>query len=113
MRLRPLVIPLVFIVSAHALAAQEPDGKAVYDSNCKRCHGARGTPPQTMLKKMPKIRAFDTTFAREIQEDSIVKVLTKGKGEDMKSFTEKLNPAEMAAVAKYVRTLALGARGRQ
>jgi len=34
-----------------------------------------------------------------------VKILTRGKGEDMTSFKMKMSPPEMAAVAKYVREL--------
>jgi mono/diheme cytochrome c family protein len=34
-----------------------------------------------------------------------VKILTKGKNEDMKSFKEKLTTEQMADVAKYVHSL--------
>jgi mono/diheme cytochrome c family protein len=85
---------------------QEPDGKTIYDENCKRCHGVIGTPPKTMKAKYPKIATFNAEFIAQHSEDSIVKVLTKGKNEDMKSFKDKMTPAEMAAVAKYVHQLA-------
>jgi len=85
---------------------QEPDAKAIYDENCKRCHGVIGTPPKTMKAKYPKIATFNAEFMADHSEDSIVKVLTKGNNEDMKSFKDKMTPAEMAAVAKYVRQLA-------
>jgi mono/diheme cytochrome c family protein len=84
---------------------QVPSGKEVYDENCKRCHGVIGTPPKTMKAKYPKIATFNAEFIAERTDDSVVKILTKGKGEDMKSFKDKLTPAEMAAVAKYVRQL--------
>lgn len=38
--------------------------------------------------------------------DSIVVILKKGLGKDMKSFTGKLSDAEMAAVAAYIKELA-------
>ena len=87
-------------------ARQDPDGKAIYDENCKKCHGVIGNPPKTMKAKYPKIATFNAEFIAERTDDSVVKILNKGKGEDMKSFKEKLTPAEMAAVAKYVRQLA-------
>jgi mono/diheme cytochrome c family protein len=99
----------LLIASSGALsraAAQSADGKAVYDENCKKCHGVRGTPPVTMKKKFEKIATFDAAFIEKRSDDSVVKILTKGKGEDMKSFKDKMTPAEMAAVAKYVRELA-------
>jgi mono/diheme cytochrome c family protein len=40
----------------------------------------------------------------------VVKVLTKGKNKDMTSFKDKMTPAEMAAVAKYVHAFATKAK---
>ena len=87
-------------------ARQDPDGKALYEENCRKCHGVIGTPPKTMKTKYPKIATFNAEFIEKRSDDSVVKILTKGKGEDMKSFKDKMTPAEMAAVAKYVRQLA-------
>ena len=92
--------------TARAQSADSTEGKVAYDANCKRCHGVRGTPPKTMKEKYPKIVAFDAEFLAKHSEDSVVKVLTKGKNEDMKSFQSKLTAAQMAAVAAYVRDLA-------
>ena len=86
-------------------AAQAADGKTLYDEHCKKCHGVLGTPPQTMKKKYPKIATFDAKFVATHTEDSVVKVLTRGKGEDMTSFKLKMSPPEMVTVAKYIREL--------
>ena len=90
--------------------AQAPDGKALYDENCKKCHGAIGHPPKTMIAKFPKIATFDAAFIEKRSVDSITKVITKGKNEDMKSFKDKMKPDELAAVAKYVHELAQKAK---
>jgi hypothetical protein len=58
-----------------------------------------------MKEKVPKIYTFDAAFVAARSDDSVVKVLTKGKDEDMVSFKDKMKPAEMMAVAKYVREL--------
>jgi mono/diheme cytochrome c family protein len=99
---------VLFVVSAawQTAAAQERDGKTAYGEVCKKCHGVLGTPPVTMKKKYPKLVGFDAAFLGTHSADSIVKVLTKGKGDDMESFKDKLSPAEMKAVAAYVRELA-------
>ena len=86
-------------------AAQAPDAKTLYQENCRKCHGVLGTPPKTMKAKFPKIATFDAEFISKHSVDSIVKVLTKGKNEDMKSFKDKLSPVEMKAVAEYVTEL--------
>ena len=45
-----------------------------------------------MKAKYPKIATFNEEFIAERTDDSVVKILTKGKGEDMKSFKDKLTP---------------------
>jgi mono/diheme cytochrome c family protein len=90
---------------AGAEFAQAPDGKALYEENCRKCHGVRGVPPKAIKEKFPKVQMLDDVFLAKVGDDSLVKVMTRGvgKAEDMKSFKDKLTPAEMAAVAKYVR----------
>jgi len=100
------VIGLLALASTTAFA-QAPDGKTLFEANCKKCHGVLGTPPKTMQKKFDKIMVFDADFIAKRSDDSVVKILTKGgKTEDMKSFKDKLSTDEMKAVAKYVRDLA-------
>jgi len=86
--------------------AQTVDAKAVYDANCKKCHGVAGTPPKAMTTMFPKIAAFDAAFFAKRSNDSLVKILTNGKSVQMTSFKSKMTPAEMAAVAKYMRAFA-------
>lgn len=91
--------------SASALPqATDHPGKAPYEANCRKCHGVRGIPPKTMKAKYEKIATFDAAFFTKHSQDSIVTILTKGKGEDMKSFKSKLSHEEMENVAKYIRT---------
>ena len=103
-------ILVLLLAGASAAAAQAADAAELYRLNCKKCHGVRGTPPRTIKKKMSKIPTFNMEFAKAVDTDSIVTVLMKGgNSEDMKSFSEKMTPQEMAAVAAYVRKLALKA----
>jgi mono/diheme cytochrome c family protein len=108
MKARVLSLALLAVVagSASRLAAQAAgDAKTVYEDNCRKCHGVRGVPPKTMKEKFPKIATFDSAFIAAHSADSIVKVLTKGKNEDMKSFKDKMSAEQMLDVAKYVREL--------
>ncbi len=82
------------------------DGKALYLENCRACHGAVGVPTKQAAKKYEKIpNLADPVFWVRRSDDSVVVVLSTGVGRDMKSFSNKLNAAEMLAVAKYARTL--------
>ena len=94
------------LVVSSSVSAQTADGKTAYEANCRKCHGVRGIPPKAMKEQFPKIKAFDDAFLKAISQDSLVKVLVKGKNEDMKSFKDKLSKEEMEAVAKYTRELA-------
>jgi len=98
---------VVFVLPATRLFAQAPDGKELYQENCRKCHGVRGVPPKAIKEKFPKVRTIDELFLVKVSDDSMVKVMINGvgKAEDMKSFKDKLNPAEMAAVAKYLREI--------
>jgi len=107
--MKRILLAGLFLVASGAGSrafAQAPDGKVLFEENCRKCHGVRGIPPITMKKKFEKIATFDAAFIEKRTDDSVVKILTKGKGEDMKPFKDKMTKDEMAAVAKYVRELA-------
>ena len=107
MRLPLLAAALVLSSSTVLMSAQAQgtDAKANYEEFCRKCHGVRGTPPKTMKEKYSKIATFDAKFVNEHPVDSIVKVLTKGKSDDMKSFKDKMSAAELTAIAQYVHEL--------
>lgn len=92
--------------AAAATRVQDPEGKAPYEENCRKCHGVRGVAPKTMKTKYPKIATFDAAFFAKHSKDSIVTVLTKGKNQDMKSFKDKLSHDQMEQVADYIKTFA-------
>jgi mono/diheme cytochrome c family protein len=93
-----------------ATMRQEPAGKAPYEENCRKCHGVVGIPPKAIKAKFPKIGTFNEQFFDKRSGDSVVKILEKGKGQDMKSFKDKLSIAQMVAVASYIRTF--GTKGK-
>ena len=98
----PIVVlcAAVLMLGLPALAADAPDGKAIYASKCAMCHGADG-----VAKAMAKgSRNFnDPAFTASV--DEIVKVTHEGKGK-MPKMEGKLTPEEMKAVAEYVKTMA-------
>ena len=100
------VILALYFGPSNALA-QAPDGAALYRQNCRSCHGLRGVPPQRMVTIYPALKSLaDSAFLRGRSADSIAAVLRRGIGRDMKSFADRLSPDEIAAVAKFVKTLA-------
>jgi mono/diheme cytochrome c family protein len=106
-RLSILLVAATASLAAGTHRAQAPDGKALYEENCRKCHGVRGVPPKAIKEKFPKVQTFTDDFLAKVGDDSLVKVMTTGvgKAEDMKSFKDKMSKEEMAAVAKYVREI--------
>lgn len=95
---------LMLAVSASFASAQGANGKAIYDANCKKCHGAAGTPSAAIKRMTPKIATFDAAFFANRTDADLEKQITVGK-DKMKPFKDKLKPDEIASVAKYIRTL--------
>ena len=86
--------------------SQGPDGRLLYLKNCRQCHSASGMPSSETKAKYSKIKALnDSVFLASMSDDSVLTVMKKGAGKDMKPFADRMNSEEMVAVLKYVRTL--------
>ena len=101
----------ILLVALAALALAAPpeaniDGRALYNTKCANCHGRTGRArPDLAKKNTPSFN--DPAWQKEATDEEIKDVIAKGVGEtEMKAFAPELSPAEIAAVAKYVRTLA-------
>jgi mono/diheme cytochrome c family protein len=98
---------LAMALTATPADAQAPDGRSVYRSECKVCHGITGVPPKAEKAKYKKLRALgDSGFVSSLSRDSIVTIVTKGIDKNMKSFSDKLTEAEILAVSIYIKELA-------
>jgi mono/diheme cytochrome c family protein len=94
-----------------AAAAKPPDGKAVYLAKCVTCHGKTGK-PAPMFAKIGAKNLSDPEWQKSRTDEQVLSVITKGsEGTAMRSFAEELKPAEIEAVAKFVRTLDLSKGG--
>ena len=102
MRTRLLTRTLaIALASAGTAYAQAPDGKALFEKNCRKCHG-EGQPSPAIKKLFPEIPTWDEAFFAKRTEADILAVLTNGKGKNMKPWKDALSPEEMAAVAQYI-----------
>jgi mono/diheme cytochrome c family protein len=110
-RLKGVVAAGVFVLLAAAArpaagqepAAPAPDGKALYEQHCRRCHGATGTPSERMVGMYETLKPLSQLTG--VSADSIVTLLVVGGTEGMKSYKDKLTAAELKAVAEYTLTL--------
>jgi cytochrome c6 len=87
------------VASASATSStSQPDGAAIYASNCASCHKAdgKGGGPFPALAGSSQVTAKDPT--------AIIVVTEHGKAL-MPAFKPRLSNAEIAAVITYVRTM--------
>jgi mono/diheme cytochrome c family protein len=100
-----LALVAALTLTAARAAAQEPDGKALYRQHCNTCHGAKGIPSSQMRSVYPQLKALaDSGAFAKIPSDTVIAVIQHGKGA-MKSLGGTLKPDQMAAIAKYIKTL--------
>jgi mono/diheme cytochrome c family protein len=86
-------LPIAPIVAA--------DGKAIFMKKCKKCHGPDGK-ANTKMGKKHEIDAIPGKLSKA----KIIKIVKNGKPKTkMKSFSKKLTPEEIDAVASFVKTL--------
>ena len=94
---------VMLATGAWSPAAQEPDGQALFQQHCRKCHGATGTPSERMVEMYATLKPLSQMTG--VSADSIVTLLVNGGSEGMKSYRDKLTAAEMRGVAEYALTL--------
>jgi mono/diheme cytochrome c family protein len=100
-------IAVVAAVSAIALAAQADDGKAVYEQNCAKCHGADGKGDTKMGKKLEAKDYTDPKVQDELKDEAAVKVIKEGLKKDDKTLmkpSEGLTDNQVKGVVAYMRS---------
>ena len=100
-----IAVSLLTVALSIRSPMQGADGKAIFDAHCKKCHGATGTPSAAMKKLLPELPVWDASFFAQRSDEQLVQVIMTGKGKNMKPLKDVLKPEEIAAVAKYIRTL--------
>ncbi len=102
------IVAAVFgvVLGAAPAVAQAPDGAALYKQYCKACHGAKGIPSKQMVTIYPGLKALaDSGALAKLPTDTVIAAMQKGRGTTMKAFGDVLSPEQMAAVAKFTKTL--------
>ena len=85
-------------------AGNPAEGKAVYDSHCKNCHGAAGEANPAIAKMMKvEIHNLGSPDVQKMSDEDLRKIITEGRGkmQPIRSVTGK----SVDDVIAFVRTL--------
>jgi mono/diheme cytochrome c family protein len=83
-------------------------GEALYQKQCRLCHGATGKADTAAAKSMGASDLTDATWTRGNTDGEIFVVIQEGAGPDfkMKGFKGRLSDQDTWHVVNYVRSLA-------
>lgn len=92
--------------AARGVTAQKAaDGRSIFLAKCSTCHGRTGK-PAPMYAKIGAANLSDPDWQKERSHEYIKNVVSNGSpGTAMRSFQNELEPAQIDAVVKFVRTL--------
>ena len=93
-------------------AASLAAGEALYQKQCRLCHGATGKADTAAAKSMGASDLTDATWTRGNTDGEIFAVIMEGAGPEfkMKGFKGRLSDQDTWHVVNYVRSLAGAAK---
>ncbi|HVP30352.1 MAG TPA: cytochrome c [Myxococcota bacterium] len=104
-----LALALLFALVSDPPAARAADaanGKAVFDAECAKCHGADGSGDTPAGKALKVPSMHDPRLTGPDSLETIKKVFAENPKHS--SIKGKISPEELDAVAAYVKLLAAG-----
>jgi len=84
-------------------AYMEGDGKFLYETYCKHCHGAKGEADGKVADKFPGVANLAGGAYDNITEGHVFHVITYGAGL-MGSHASQISPEDRWKIARYVKT---------
>jgi mono/diheme cytochrome c family protein len=101
-----LLLTAIGLAPGSAVAA-DPDGAALYQENCAKCHGPDGKAETPVARAMKAPSLVQSQVARGDVSALGTRI---GEVDKHKPLTAKLSPAEIAAIARAVHDMAAAAK---
>jgi mono/diheme cytochrome c family protein len=106
--MRKRIMYSLAILAAAAFIARAADGKAVYEKDCAKCHGADGKGDTKMGKKLNAKDYTDAKVQAELKDGQAIKAVKEGlkdkAGKTLMKPAEGLSDDDAKAVVAYMRT---------
>jgi len=105
MRMQWVAVAVSLALGGSALADDAPAD--IWKAKCKGCHGEDGR-AKTRVGQKENIPDFTTQeWQKHNSDEEIRKVITDGSEENrkMKAFKDRLTPAEIDSLVKYIRDM--------
>ena len=98
------IMTLTALSTGVGFAADAKAGQVVFNTSCKGCHGADGTPNPAIAKMMKvEMKDLKSPEVQALSDADLKKVITDGKGK-MHAIAS-VTPAAADNVIAYIRTL--------
>jgi mono/diheme cytochrome c family protein len=98
----------IAVIILAALTARADDAKALYESNCAKCHGSDGKGDTKMGKKLNAKDYSDSKVQAALTDDNAAKAIKEGlKDSDGKTLmkpTEGVSDSDVKGLVAYMRT---------
>ena len=102
--MRSEVVLAVAVALASAVCFAQSGGEAIYNANCKSCHGSAGT-PNPGIAKMMSVKPVSDPAIKALTVDQMTAAVKNGKGKFMKPFSGKLTDGQIKDAVLYYRGL--------
>jgi cytochrome c6 len=100
---RVAVVGLALVLAIPTIALAQGSGADTFKAKCAMCHGADGSASTGMGKSMG-LKPLSSPEVQKMSDADLIALITNGKGK-MPAYKGKLSDADIAEVAKYVKTL--------
>jgi cytochrome c6 len=106
--MKKLIALTIAALALPALTICAADGKALYEKDCTKCHGADGKGDTKMGKKYGAKDYSDAKVQEELKDEAAIKAIKDGykdkEGKVVMKPSEGLSDEDIKALVAYMRT---------